>query len=512
VVSDSMMLERPPIRTSFQTRVLKSSGRIFVIFLPVTIGLLWLEEPGLSITWSLIGSVAIAVIAQTRWFRQPGDRIAITARLLRPQSMFHLLFVAYHIVGGAAYALDSAGYSMLTSGTTLSIHIDLTTIAECQRLMLLAHASVTVGMKLVGFRYSNPRYVIAAVPGYALLAVSLLASLSGNFFLSFESFRHFGYKLLDISAAALLVEIAFSIRYKRRSNLIMAVALLGLTLVNQAVSGWKGLTLWTMITLCALLYPLMSKRIIVIGAAFAIFWALFLHPFGLALRPLLWYQGVDRDKAVEISMDKALNMSMDERLSGVWTMMVSRANDLSQFGKYVKYVPERHDYYGSDLAEEAMVALVPRVIWPSKPDLEKVAMKRVYDAGVVSRESIVSAKSNFFQDSYLSGGLFGVFVSSLIFGVLAMLLSRMCETLFGGYEIGTCFVFTGLFATTINVPPSFMFFVGAVWTSIIVVLSLFALGRLMGWIVPAGHELPQARKRAHPLSFAGSSHVAQLRR
>jgi len=446
----------------------------------------------------------IALIAQTRWFRQPGDKIDVRQQLLRPVSMFHFLFVTYHVIGAAAYALDAAGYSIATGSFSSTIHLNLATIAESQRLMLLAHASVTVGMKLAGFRYAKPKYMMSSVPSYGLLVVSLLASLLGTFLLSIESLRHLGYRVLDISAAALLVEIAFSIRYRRRSNLLMAVGLLLLSLVNQAMSGWKGLTLWTMITLCALLYPMMSKRIVIIGVAFAIFWALYLHPFGVALRPLLWYQRVEQNKAVEMSMDKALNMSLEDRVSGVWTLMVGRANDLYQFGKYIDYVPEKHPYYDLDLAGEAMVALVPRIIWPTKPDLEKVAMERVYDAGVVFKESTVSAKSNFFQDGYLSGGSLGVIISCLIFGILTMLLSRMCETLFGGYEIGTCLIFTGLFASAINLPPAFIFFVGTIWTSLILTLTLFTLGRQMGWIVPAGQELAQATRRAHPLSLAGA--------
>jgi hypothetical protein len=418
--------------------------------------------------------------------------------------MFHFLFVVYHILGGAAYALESAGYSPFASNGTSIIHHDLSTIAECQRLMLLAHAGVTIGMKLAGFRYSRPKYIVATVPGYALLAVSLLASLVGTSLLGLPSFRHLGYRLLDISAAALLVQIALSLRNKRYNNLLAALALLVLTLINQAVSGWKGLTLWTMITLCALLYPMMSKRIIIIGAAFVVFWALYLHPFGLALRPLLWYQGVEQDKAIEMSLDKALSMSLDERLSGIWTLLVHRANDLYQFEKYLDYVPEKHPYYDLNIAGESMVALVPRVIWPAKPDLEKVSMQRVYDAGVVLRQAEISAKSNFFQDAYLSRGSLGILISCLIFGILTILLSRMCETLFGGYEIGTCLIFTGLFASAINLPQSFLFFIGTVWTSIILGLSLFALGRLIGWIVPNAELVPQAethlRKSKHFLS------------
>ena len=52
--------------------------RITILFLPSLCGLLWKNDPGISIAWSLAGSLFIAVTAQTRWFRQEGEGAPIT--------------------------------------------------------------------------------------------------------------------------------------------------------------------------------------------------------------------------------------------------------------------------------------------------------------------------------------------------------------------------------------------------------------------------------------------------
>jgi len=72
-------------------------------------------------------------------------------------------------------------------------------------------------------------------------------------------------------------------------------------------------------------------------------------------------------------------------------------------------------------------------------------MQRVYDAGVINRNSSVSAKPAYIVDGYLSGGLLGVFLSLFIYGAAAQLISQKAEQLFGGYTLGTALIFSGLF-------------------------------------------------------------------
>jgi hypothetical protein len=118
------------------------------------------------------------------------------------------------------------------------------------------------------------------------------------------SLANSGYRILQIASVAVLVEITFAVAERKFQNFIATLALLVLNLVSQTMSGWRSLTLWTMITLGALLYPLMPRRMLFRGAAFALVWALFLHPFGTALRPLIWYEGVNRETAATIAIEK----------------------------------------------------------------------------------------------------------------------------------------------------------------------------------------------------------------
>jgi hypothetical protein len=497
--------------------------RILVIFLPYIIGLMWPDQPAFSIVWSLAGSIFIAVIAQTSWFRQSDEKVRVSHQLLRPVSMYHLMFVAYNVLGGGAFALNAAGYA-LGGKSPASALSDILLIAGCQRLMLLAHASVTIGMKLARLRYEKPKYVIPSIPPYSLIVISFITMGVGILVSANDTLGQLSQKIYALSAATISLDIVLCIRYRRYKNLVLTLLILGLNLFQQSVSGWKGNILWTVIMLGAMLYPLMPKLVVSAGSAFILFWALYFYPFGLALRPLLWYQGVAQDQAVEISIDRALNMSLDERLDIVWEMMVGRANDLNQFVKYIEYVPANRPYYGFEIVDNATIALVPRLIWPEKPDLEKISMQRVYEAGVVSRQSDVSAKSNYYQDAYLSGGEGAIILACLFFGMLTMLVSRACERLFGGYDVGTCIIYTSLLGTLVNQPPSFEYFLAAGAIAIVLMFILFALGRATSKLVWANQlsELPEnqaqsfgdqtakSRRRSGALGFA--SQLLRLRR
>jgi hypothetical protein len=473
--------------------------RLLTIFLPFVVSFIWSEQPEWAIAWTLLSSVFIAAVAQTKWFRQVDDEDAsVTQRLLRPESMYHIIFIAYNVIGGGAYALDTAGYTLWASGP-ISGGGNLVLIARCQQLMLLGHASVTAGMKLAGFRYGKPRYLIPSIPPYSLMIVSFLSLGAATVFSAFPSLAQLSQKLVIISMTSISVETAFCIWYRRYNNLLIVLCLLGLNIFQQSVSGWKGNILWMVITLGALLYPYMPKRVMVGGGAFILFWALYFYPFAQSLRPLIWNEGMERNEAVRISLNESLEMPLEERLDNVWEMVVGRANELFQFGKYLEFVPENHPYYDLEIVSNATTAVIPRVIWPDKPDLEVVSMQRVYEAGITSHQSVVSAKSNFYQDGYLSWGVGGVFLGSLVFGAMAILAGRACEHLFGGYGIGTCLIYTSLFSTIVTQPPNLEYLFAAVAMSTFLTFALFVLGRATGWIVLASKVSPQPEGQARRL-------------
>lgn len=466
--------------------------RTIVLFLPYILGWFWEDLPAFSIAWSLAGSVFIAFISHTLWFRQSPESVPVTHRLLRPLSFYQFWFLVPNVVGATFYTLHVAGY-YFWDRIAIPQENALATIALSQRLMLLAHTSVIAGMKLVGFRYGRPKYMIPVVPPYSLIVTSFIFMGAAAVAAMIPGLKELAVKFLDISSVAILVETWLSVRRGHFANMIVTLALLFSNLIGQVLGGWKGMVLWFLVTLGAMFYPMMPRRVVLGGVAFVVFWAMYLHPFGQMLRPLTWTYGIERDTAVAISIDYALNMSLEERLAGFWQMMVERNNELWMIEKYVTYVPGVRPYYGFDIIQQALVALIPRVLWPEKPNLERLAMERVYEAGVVSEGVNVSAKSSFYIDAYLSGGMLAIVPACLIYGMVGMLLSRLCERLFGGYDIGTCLIYTALFNFWVGSGTNFTFFVGAIWGSLLAMIPIFIVGRFMGLILPA-RPLEQIRE------------------
>jgi hypothetical protein len=449
-------------------------ARLALLFVPSLVGLFW-QDPTVSIIWSLCGSVFLACVSLTRWFLQTPDEPSPFDRGLRPAFMFNFFMIALHVVGGACHALDAYGYSFRGwEGPRYGGALELT--AKAHMLMLAAHAATLAGMKLAGFGYGKPRFVLGGLPRYALAIMSLAALGISSVLWLIPGGTNLAYKFSDLSIMAIIVEVAVTIWHKRYANLNVAFLVLAANVVQQLVSGWKGQVLFTVIPLAVLLYPAMRMRVVAGAAAAAVVWGLYVYPFGAALRPLLWYQGVERSQAIRISMDDALHMPFDRRVEELWIMGINRLSDVGQFEKYLALVPGTRPYYGFAIADEAMIGLVPRLFWPDKPDLERLSMERVYEAGIVMRGATVSAKASYWQEAYLSGGLPIVLIASVFLGLLMQTTSRLCEQYFGGYTVGTGVIYSGLFANAFHQPQNFLFFVGSVWGSILVGLALFVAG------------------------------------
>ena len=96
-------------------------NRIVILFLPSLLGLLWQSDPGISIAWSLAGSLFIAIIAQTRWFTESTENLPVSHRLLRPLFIYHFFFLGYHVVGAGFHALDSC-WLLTVGGRTKCAH------------------------------------------------------------------------------------------------------------------------------------------------------------------------------------------------------------------------------------------------------------------------------------------------------------------------------------------------------------------------------------------------------
>jgi hypothetical protein len=473
--------------------------RILILFLPSLFGLLWQSAPEIFMVWALTGSYFIATITQTQWFRQTDGSVPLTHRLLAPSFSFHLYFISLHVVGGGFYFLDAIGFSYWQR-VGASSEFEMPLIAKAQGLMLLAHASVTVGMKLAGSKADRPWFQMSNIPPYGLTILSITLIIAGLVAKSFAGLQSLSFLLMQVASSAVIVELTFAVVQRELKCIVLSSILLVFNLLSLSRSGWKSPILWLMLSLCAMLYPLNPRRVLLVACGFGLVWLLYFYPFTMALRPLVWQSETDEKTAIEISLETALRMSLKERVDLVWDILVIRANELYQFKKYLAWVPARHPYFGLDLVKEAALGLVPRVIWPEKPQLEPIVMQRVYEAGIVSETAVVSAKPNLYQDAYLSWDWIAIILFSGMFGFVFMLLNRMAERLFGGYEIGTCLIFTALFGDSFRSAPNLLFLVGSTSLSFLVMVLLFLLGRAIGWISPAHVESTRDNLADLPLS------------
>ncbi len=128
-----------------------------------------------------------------------------------------------------------------------------------------------------------------------------------------------------------------------------------------------------------------------------------------------------------------------------WGFLTNRLSEINMFTTFVKIVPDEREYYGLEIVKNSFLAIIPRFIWKNKFSTEMISMKRVYDAGVVSRTSTVSAKTRPVVDGYVSAGFIGVFISIFFYGWITQWLCNKAEEWFGGYELGCIVVFNAIF-------------------------------------------------------------------
>jgi hypothetical protein len=196
-----------------------------------------------------------------------------------------------------------------------------------------------------------------------------------------------------------------------------------------------------------------------------------LPTYATVFRQNAWSGEASSQDASQLALDAAIN---GDNQDTNWDFLVFRLSEIDMFTEFVQSTPDKIDFYGFKLLEQSFIAIVPRIFWPSKPSTEDLIMQRVYDAGVINRNSTVSAKPAFVVDAYLSGGAFGVFISLLIYGCVAQYISVKAETLFGGYLLGSALIFSGLFQIFWR-GLSFEFIINTVFWSYITMFVIFKI-------------------------------------
>jgi hypothetical protein len=202
------------------------------------------------------------------------------------------------------------------------------------------------------------------------------------------------------------------------------------------------------------------------------------------IRRETWTGDNSKKEALALAWSELRGKGSEDLAGETWFFLTQRLSEQSLFSSYLEATPGRVEYHGWGIAGQAMMSLVPRWLWPEKPNLEQLVMARVYENGAVSELSSVSAKPQFIVDGYLSAGAAGVLLSGLVLGWLARTCSRWCEENLGGYLIGGV-VFNGLFSIFWRA-NCWEFLLNPVLWSLLLAWVLHHLAQMGGFITPRG--------------------------
>lgn len=415
----------------------------------------------------------------------PTDR-PFRHQILRPIIFTQLIFIGYNCLTSIFYFADLNGfYYFERSVIQLVDDNSIMLTATAQRYYVLAHAALVMGILVtmdyrksgewsIPDRVNIPRLMLIVagvgfVLGQGLNFVPGMGQLEGRF------------QAIALVGSVLALATAFPT--KQGGAILLAGAVYAANLLAAFRSGWKEEVLVMVLLLAVFAYPFYKRLVLTIAPLSIIALLVFLPAYTNIVRSLSWTGDLSGTEAAQIAAEAMRSGNVDIARSN-WAFLTGRFSEIELFAVYLESVPEHQPFYGSTLAQQSLMSLVPRVFWSGKPVTERLVMERVYENGVVDRASNVSAKPQYIVDGYLSAGAFGVFIACLLYGMAASLASRLAERLFGGYLFGTALLYTALFRDLWR-GNSFEFLLNNVVWSLIIMWALFYVARSAGWVVNA---------------------------
>ena len=419
--------------------------KYLILYLPWVISILFRSEPTVSYLIAWLGSFYIFYICYSGRIKPLPDDRGIGEQIMRPIFLVQIIFVGYMACSSIFYFFNLLGYGNLDQTGDLFTQASekLPLLAQCQRYYVLGHAAFATG--IIAFmkypieqKYTYKKDSVSNIMFIVAIASLPLSILS----LRIPGLAQFYFQLSSLSFIAGTLALAFAIPRQQLGYTIICGLLYISNFYQALTSGYKEPIIISVLVLGIFLYPTYKRLVTVIFVPLLLLLFMYLPTYNHIFRENAWADNVDSDQAYEMALDATLNP--DEEISN-WGFLVFRLSEVDMFTTFIQSTPDKVDYYGFDLVEQSVIAIIPRIFWPAKPITEDLVMERVYNAGVILRGSNVSAKPAFIVDGYLSGGIIGIFLSLFIYGAAVQLISQKAEQLFGGYILGTALIFSGLF-------------------------------------------------------------------
>jgi len=450
--------------------------KYLLLFIPWGLSVLFKENALLSYMTAWLGSFYIFFITLSGNIKPLPKDLSFAEQIMRPIILVQIIFAGYMCTTSIFYILNIYGYTNFKAGlsTFLVDTNKLQVAAQCQRYYILAHAALVSGIILFMNYPEKQKYKVETRDiSNLLLTIAIISLPVSILFTAIPGLSQFYYQFNSLSFMSGTLALAFAIPQKKVWNTGICLFLYFTNFYTALVSGFKEPIILSVMVLGIFLYPTYKKIVLItfLPALFLLFTVL--PTYATVFRENAWSGDASSGDASQLALDAALN---GDNQDTNWDFLVYRLSEIDMFTEFVQSTPDKIDFYGFKLLEQSFIAIIPRVFWPSKPSTEDLIMQRVYDAGVISRNSTVSAKPAFVVDAYLSGGAFGVFISMLIYGMIAQYISIKAEELFGGYLLGTALIYSGLFQIFWR-GLSFEFIINTVFWSYVTMFLIFKLLR-----------------------------------
>lgn len=458
--------------------------RYFLLYIPFFLAWLFLEKHHASYLISWLGSFLIFYLSYSGWLKKLPQDYKVIEQLMRPIFLMQVIFAGYMCCTSLFYYINTIGYEYFDyTGNMRFFRNDLYQgIAKCQMYYVLGHAALVHGI-LANMTYPIKKKYSLYIHSMSnlLLGISIICLPVGYLFGKVGALNQFSVQLTGLSFVAGTIALAFAIREQKRTNTWLAAGLFLSNLMNALVSGFKEPIIICVLLLGIFLLPIFGKKVIPIFGVLMVALFFILPTFIGNFRNLAG-QGLNLTEVRDQSIDAVFNSNQQTLQDDNWEFLVYRFSEIDMFIKYTNSTPNHVPYYKTTLVQNAITSIIPRFFWPSKPVVEEMVMQRVYNAGVIDRAAIVSAKPAFIVDCYLSYGMMGIWIGLFCYGALAQLIAIKAEQLFGGYFMGSAVMFAGLFQIFWR-GNSFEFLAGAIFWSFITMFIIFNILKAKGIII-----------------------------
>ncbi|TDO23160.1 exosortase Y-associated Wzy-like protein [Pedobacter duraquae] len=418
------------------------------IYFPVLLAYIFQFSPVTSYLISWLGTFMIfywTILSPVKYIQLD---LPLSKQIMRPIVLTQLVFAGFMCSTSIFFFMDHLGYQYFSrvNGQFFIPNALTENIAACQRYCLVAHVALVTGLIWATKLDLKIKYIFKVDTDKILIQICGFSYLLGIVLSRISAVVQFSYMFIFMSLFAGSLTLVKGIVKKRPNLVAIGGGVFLFNLVAATLSGYKESVINNLLILVFLLFPYYKKFILLISIPLICLLLYILPTLANTIRSQSWSGETTAEEARDDAYDVLTN---EDNINDIhetnWQFLTNRLSEINMFTQYVEHVPSAHPYYGFEILKDSFYALIPRFLWSGKPNTEQVSMERVYESNVANRLSSVSAKTRPVVDGYLSAGVFGIFVSMLIYGYLTQWLCNQAESLFGGYEMGCIIVFNGIF-------------------------------------------------------------------